>query len=243
MLEFEMDFDFDLLCDLIPKNIFNDKCLNKSMKELIINLSYLYEIDVISFADLIKASLNERGNIDKNSLVKNVRKYYQFNNDNRLPSLLFKSQPEHLKSALGDNSNRGRMIKVFENNSPYKFLKAKYKGAKPTDRDMAILEELLIDVKLNPAVINVLIDYVLKTNNNKLIKAYVETLAGQWKRCNVETAQEAMDLAEKEHKKKYKKQEVKKQNIMPVWFNQNNESTPNSEETKEFKSFIEEFRK
>ncbi len=245
LLKYELDYDFDLMVSSLPKEMFNEKCLNKSMKELITNLSYLYEVDPVTMADVIRASLNEKGNIDKDELRKNVRKYYQFNNDNRLPSLLFKSQPEYLKSASGDNSMRGKMIKVFESHSPYEFLKAKYKGAKPTDRDMKILEELLIDLKLNPAVVNVLIDYCLKTNNNKLIKQYVETIAGQWKRSGIETASEAMEIAEKEHKKK-SKSDVKQKStkVIPIWFNKNINSSDSSEEEKnEFKNFIEEFRK
>lgn len=245
LLKYELDFDFDLMTSSLGKEIFNEKCLNKGMKELIINLAFLYEIDPVNMADLIRASLNEKGNIEKEELRKNTRKFYQFNNDNRLPSLIFKEQPEYLKSASGDNSKRGRIIKVFENNSPYEFLRAKYKGAKPTDRDMKILEELLIDLKLNPAVVNVLIDYVLKTNNNKLVKAYIETLAGQWKRSGIETAEEAMSIAEKEHKKKYKKENVtKKGPVIPTWFNSSNDSSANNvEDDEEFKNFIEEFRK
>lgn len=244
MLKFELDYDFDLMVSSLPKEMFNEKCLNKSMKELITNLSFLYEVDPVNMADLVRASLNEKGNIDKEELRKNVRKYYQFNNDNRLPSLLFKSQPEYLKSASGDNSKKGRIIKVFESHSPYEFLKAKYKGAKPTDRDMKILESLLIDLKLNPGVVNVLIDYTLKTNNNKLVKNYVETIAGQWKRSGVETAEEAMNLAEKEHKKKYKKDDKPKSKVMPSWFNEKIESeSSDSESDAEFKNFIEEFRK
>ena len=243
LLKYELDFDFDLLISSLPKEMFNEKCLNKSMRELIINLAFLYEIDPISMADIVRASLTEKGNIDKEELRRNTRKFYQFNNDNRLPSLLFKSQREYLKSASGDNSMRGRMIKVFENHTPYEFLKAKYKGAKPTQRDMLILEELLQDVKLNPAVINVLIDYILRTNNNKLVKAYIETIAGQWKRSGIETASEAMDLAEKEHKKKYKNTNTPKSKIVPSWFNENIKTTESDEEDEEFKSFIEEFRK
>ena len=91
------------------------------MKELIINLSFLYEIDPVKMADLVRASLNEKGNIDKEELRKNVRKYYQYNNSNKLPSLIFKSQPDYLNSPKGDNSPRGKMIKVFESNSPYKY--------------------------------------------------------------------------------------------------------------------------
>ena len=245
-LSFSLDYDFDILVSNIPKNMFNEKCLNKATKELIINLAFLYEIDVIAMADLIKTSLNEKGNIDKELLRKNVRKYYEFNNDNRLPSLLFKSQPEYLKEPSGDNTNRGRIIKVFENHSPYEFLKAKYKGVKPTDRDMRILEMLLIELKLNPAVVNVLVDYCLKTNNNKLVKAYVETIAGQWKRSGIETASEAMSFAEKEYKKTFAKKDVsKKKTIIPAWFNGTIKENKNEEEeiTEDFKSFIEEFRK
>lgn len=242
LLRYELDYDFDLLISSLPKEMFNEKCLNKSMKELITNLSYLYEIDPISMADLIRASLTEKGNIDKEELRKNTRRFYQYNNDNRLPSLLFKSQPEYLKDASGDNSKRGKIIKVFESKSPYDFLKAKYKGAKPTDRDMKILESLLIDLKLNPAVVNVLIDYTLKTNNNKLVKAYIETIAGQWKRSGIETASEAMQIAEKEHKKKYKKDVKQKNKIVPTWFNEKIDESEKIDD-EEFKSFIEEFKK
>ncbi len=245
LLQYELDYDFDLLVSSIPSEMFNSKCLNKSMKELIINLSFLYEIDPLSMADIIVASLTEKGNIDKEELRKKTRKFYQFNNDNRLPSLLFKSQPEYLKSASGDNSKRGRIIKVFENHTPYEFLKAKYKGAKPTDRDMRILENLLQDIKLNPAVINVLIDYALRTNNNKLSKSYIETIAGQWKRSGIETAEEAMNIAEKEHNKsKHSKESKSQSKVIPSWFNEKiSSSTESDEDNEEFKSFIEEFRK
>lgn len=243
-LSYEMDYDFDLLISLLDSGIFNSKCLNKSMRELILHLSFLYEIDIVAMADIIRTSLNEKGNIDKDELRKNTRKYYQFNNDNRLPSLLFKSQPEYLRSASGDNSKKGKMIKIFETFSPYEFLKVKNNGVKPTSRDMQILESLLVDLKLNPAVVNVLIDYTLKTNNNKLVKAYIETIAGQWKRSNIETAKEAMDIAEKEHNKKYKKEEKvsKKAKVVPTWFNNKIENTSDDEDLSEFKSFIEEFK-
>lgn len=243
MLKYELDYDFDLLVRSLPEEMFNQKCLNKSMKELIINLSFLYDIDPVSMADIIRASLNEKGNIIKEDLRKNTRKFYQFNNDNRLPSLVFKNQPEYLKSADGDNSKRGRIIKVFENYSPYEFLKAKNKGTKPSDRDMKLLEELIIDMQLKPAVVNVLIDYTLKTNNNKLTKAYVETIAGQWKRSGIETASEAMDLAKKEHSKKCKINTKKKECVTPEWFNETIKSEKNHEEDDEFKSILEEFRK
>ncbi|MEG2457745.1 MAG: DnaD domain protein [Bacilli bacterium] len=245
-LSYEMDYDFDLLSSSLPKDMFKSNSLNKSTKELIVDLSFLYELDPVTMAEIIRVSINEKCAIDKELLRRNVRKYYQYNNSNRLPSLIFKSQVEYLKSPVGDNSNRGRIIKVFESTSPYEFLKAKYKGAKPLPRDMKILELLLVDLKLNPAVVNVLIDYCLKANNNKLVGAYVETIAGQWKRSNIETAVEAMELAEKEHKKYYKNTNIstKREEKTPTWFNENLEKDVISEEDKkELEDLLKEYKK
>ena len=110
---------------------------------------------------------------------------------------------------------------------------------------MQILEGLLVDIKLNPAVINVLIDYVFRTNNNKLVKNYIETIATQWKRSNIETAEEAMAIAEKEHKKKYKNDKAKNAKVVPTWFDKQpkEESQTQEEIDDEIRNFIEEFKK
>ena len=110
---------------------------------------------------------------------------------------------------------------------------------------MSILESLLQDLKLNPAVINVLVDYVLTTNNNKLSKAYIETIAGQWKRSGIETAEEAMNIAKKEHNKSKNKTHTtsSKKKVIPSWFNESISSSNLEEDDEDFKNFIEEFRK
>ena len=229
------DIDFSLL-----SNNSNDKYLTNEIKELIIYLSYIYKISTLDMQNILKLSLNEKGFIDKNLLRKNCRDYYKFDNQGNLPTLIYNKQPEFLKKPKGDNSNRAKMIYTFENISPYDLLKAKYKGAEPTDRDKKLVEDLMIEQKLNPGVVNVLISYVLKTNNEQLKKNYVETIAGQWKRSNIETVEEAMAIAEKEHKKmkkmmQPKKEETKKvvskkEEVLPVWFNKVQDVDAASEE-------------
>lgn len=244
-LTYELDFDFDLLVSSINNSFFNPKSLNKTMKDLIINLSFLYNFNVMTMAEIIKTCINEKGNIDKELLRKNARKFYQYNNDNRLPSLIYNNQPIYARSAVGDNSNKGKMVRIFETTSPYEFLRGRQKGVKPTERDLQILESLLIDFKLNPAVVNVLVDYVLKTQNNKLIKNYIETIASQWKRMNVETALEAMDAAVSEHNKLSKKKNSvsKKEESVPIWFDSEQDFGEVSEEDKkELEELLKEFR-
>ena len=98
---------------------------------------------------------------------------------------------------------------------------------------------------MTPAVINVLIDYVLRINNNKLVKAFVETIAGQWSRKKIETVEEAMETA----KKNYKKPSVKTGKVtidknVPTWFNNNDikAEEASDEEVKAMEEMLKEFR-
>ena len=190
--------------------------------------------------ELIRTNLNEYGMIDKNRLRIAARKNYQLNNG-ALPTLIYRTQPEYLKTPSGDNSIRGKIIQIFENTNPVDFLTNKYQGVKPTNRDIKLLEMLLIDLELTPSVVNVLIDYVLKKNNNKLTIAYVETIAGQWKRAGLKTATEAMEFAEKEHKKQVKNTKVKSKKE-PVWFDELQKSEELDEMSKlELEELMKEF--
>ncbi len=245
VLTLQDQVDFDLLFSSIPKGILNERSINRKLKELINNLAFIYNLDTLKMTELIRLVINDKGYIDKEELRKSARKYYQYNNNGKLPTLVYRTQPEYLKNPIGDNTNRGRIIGVFENTSPYDFLKSKYKGANPTSRDLKLLESLLIDLNLKPAVVNVLIDYVLKKNDNKLNQAFVETIAGQWKRLNIETAEDAMNVAEKEHKKYSKKITNPKVDKMvePVWFNEKLESdTMSEEETEELASILDKYK-
>lgn len=239
--------DFALLISSLPNGLINEKAFNKRTRNLINSLSFVYDLDTLKMCELLRMVINENGVIDKEALRTNARKYYQFNNSGSLPTLIYRTQPEHLKSPSGDMSNRGRMLYIFENTSPYDFLRSKYHGVDPTARDLRLLEYLAVDLELKPGVINVLIDYCLKCNNNKLVKAYVETIAGQWKRSNIETADAAMHAAEREYKKNKEKtskdkgsKEVPK---TPIWFNTNTELKEISEEDKrELESMLKEFK-
>ena len=238
-LKISSNIDFDMLISSIPNSMVNDKCFSKENRELIDTLSFTYQLDTLAMQGLVRDSLNEKGMIDKTLLRKSAREYYQFEHNGDLPTVIYNKQPEYLKKPAGDHSKWAKMVYAFENLTPYQFLKAKYKGAEPTDRDKRLIENLLIDQKLNPGVVNVLIAYVLKINHEQLKKSYVETIAGQWKRLNIETVEDAMKTAEREHKKmkkvltkdKTKTSPVKKQETkLPAWFDKELENNETSEE-------------
>ena len=243
--------DFNLLIASIPNGLVSNRCFNEDAKKLINNLSLVYNIDTERMSGLVRASLNEKGLIDKALLRKNCRNYYSFENVGNLPTLVYQTQPDYLKKPVGDNSKWAKMVYTFENTSPYDYLRSKYKGAEPTKRDLQLIEELMIDQKLSAGVVNVLISYALKVNNQKLNRNYLETIAGQWKRLNIETVEEAMKLTEKEYKKMKKianttiksKTTVKKntkEEILPDWFDKEvDASSVNEEEKNELDKLID----
>lgn len=212
--------DLDNAVSLIPDEMFNIRSLTRETKDLIYKLSFIYNLDDEEVSELIRNSLNDKRTIDKKLLRDNARKYYQFEHSGKLPSIIYRNQPEYLRKVEGDTSNRAKMIYQFETTSPYDFLVNKHDGTKPTKNEYSILEYLLIDMNLKPGVVNVLLDYVLKINNNKLIKNFIEVIAEQWSRSKIETVEDAMALAEKEYKKSKKiKTKTKIVEEKPDWFN------------------------
>ena len=207
--------DFELLISSLPKETISEKTFTKEIKKLINDLSLIYNLSIEEIKNII------------------------------LTSLIYQNQPEYLRSSISKDSKRAKMIYTFETISPYNYLKYKNNGAKPTDRDLKIIENLRVDLELSPAVINVLIYYVLTVNNNKLNKNLIETIASQWKRLNIETAEDAMTQVLKESKKKTNKPKTytKKVNDVPEWFDKKIEKEEITlEDENEMKDLLKDFK-
>jgi replication initiation and membrane attachment protein len=139
------------------------------------------------------------------------------------------------------------MIKYFEEVSPYQLLEHQ-SGTRPAEADLNIVSYLILEQKLTPGVVNVLIDYVLKTNDLKLTRSFVEKIASHWARKKVKTVPEAMALARSEQKKYKDWQERKNTSFqrntsqrkaprLPDWLKDENvpaeKSSPNINEEEE----------
>jgi replication initiation and membrane attachment protein len=93
-------------------------------------------------------------------------------------------------------------------------------GSKIPDADIDLVESLVTEYQLPSPVINVLIEYVMLTQQYKLPKALVEKIAGHWKRLKLATAHDALELAKKEHQ------------IYKQWSGRNNKETRSADNKK-----------
>ena len=239
-LSFEPNINFNEVLSLIPEELLNIRSISKDTKELIYELAFIYDLENDAISEIIKNSLVDR-KIDINLLKENCRSFYKFEHKGKIPKIVYQNQPQYLRQGQVNNTKKSKLINQFETTSPYEFLSLK-QDSKPTEKDMEIIEYLMIEQKLNPGVVNVLLDYVLKINNNKLVRKFVEQIAVQWKRSKIETVSDAIDFARSEYDKKNNKHKKKKKiEAIPSWFNQDIESDMLSDE--ELEAFEKELER
>ncbi len=94
-----------------------------------------------------------------------------------------------------------RAVKFYETTAPLSLLEIRSDGSRVPDADLKIVESLIIDHQLLPGVVNVLLDFVLWSQDMKLSKSLIDKIAGHWARKKVQTVQEAMQLVLLEQKK------------------------------------------
>jgi replication initiation and membrane attachment protein len=236
-------FDFELLLAGLNESLVPKKSLTPKVKEVISNLSFLYQIDAIQMKNIILSALNEASEIDIEELRKGARDWYQYVNYDQLPSLIERTQPAAQKVQLTEpKTKEEKLIHYLETTSPLRVLKDLSGGAQPSKSDIQIIEEVMFNQKLLPGVINVLVQFVMLRTDMKLSKGYVEKIASHWARKQIKTVKEAMELAKNEYRTYLSWTESKKAGgkttkakpirteILPDWFD---EETPKKTEKKQ----------
>jgi replication initiation and membrane attachment protein len=196
-------FDFDLLLQDLKAFILPKELITKDIKESIVRLAFVYSIDPLEMSSIIQQAYMNNGELTISSLRKAVQDWYKFEYPNEMPALSERTQPIQ-NQTMGDKEPKTpqeKVLKLFETISPRQLLERYSDGSKPAAADLKLIESIMLDQKLTPGVTNVLIDYVLITNDMKLIQSYVEKIASHWKRKNITTVAEAMVLAKSEHQK------------------------------------------
>ena len=216
--------DFDFVLEGLPN-------ISDSLKEDLNNIAFLYNLKDSELRDLVLFSINNKKTIDLDILLNRARDLYVFENSS-LPTLKYIK----MKTIDENESKKDKLIRTFENTSPFVYLKSKYKSGSPSKMEMKIIEDLIVKSKMEPEVINVLISYVLKVNNQKFTKNYVETIASQWLRLGIKTAEAAMKHCMNFNKTNTKTtvktiNSKRKEEILPEWFDQKQEKEIVSDES------------
>ncbi|MGF2617341.1 Replication initiation and membrane attachment protein [Rossellomorea vietnamensis] len=250
-----IDFDFDLLLAGLTQNMVPRRSFTPDVKDTVAKLSCLYSIDPLQMKNVVLSALTEDDEINIEELRKAARDWYQLHNaGDPLPDLQTKNEKPPEASRKPPATKEEELIEYLETTSPKEVLKDISGGIEPAKSDLQAIEEVMISKKLSTGVANVLLQYVLLKTDMKLTKGYVEKIASQWVRKKVSTAQEAMELAKKEHKEYLSWAEGKKDNKrnykkpvrtekLPDWFEEKPADQADKKPDQNSSSFEEQKRK
>jgi len=198
-------FDLELL-KMKVNTYKGDELWTKELIELLQELTYLYSFTVDDLTRLLENQLlyDEYGRIDYSKLRNLAKKYYHFQHNQELPRIIEKSELEDNNNNLqSTNSVEKEPAKEhfnrLKNYSPEELLQYYHQGTKIPTVDLQLIRQLEDDYQLPHEVINVLLEYVMWTNDYRLPRPLIEKIAGHWKRLNITTMDEALNVAKKEH--------------------------------------------
>ena len=117
------------------------------MRECVITLAYVYDVDVLSMQNIVLGAVTEMQTIDMERLRKGARDWYQFENGQALPVLSERVQPHaaRMMKEKEPSTQEEMLIKQLEEISPKQLLKEISGGAEATKADLQIVEDVMID--------------------------------------------------------------------------------------------------
>lgn len=204
-------FDFELFIAGLDEAIVPRKSITPDVREVIVKLAFLYGIDAIQMKNIVMRSLDNNNEVDLEKLRKTARDWYTLEHYNSLPKLIDRTQSPIYESEMDvPKTQEDRLIRYLETVSPRQVLTDVSDGSEPAESDLRLVEDIMLNQKLNSGVVNVLIQYCMLRTDMKLTRSFVETIASHWARKKVKTVKEAMELAKEEHRKYVEWQQNKK---------------------------------
>ncbi|MGE6628927.1 replication initiation and membrane attachment family protein [Bacillus sp. NPDC077027] len=208
-------FDFDLLLAGMSDMMIPRKALTKQVKETIKKLSIVYGITPLQMQNIVAGACGADQMISTEELRKAARDWYQIEHSGHRPKLIDQVQPRHLRNGSSEQTSTSspdaKLIDKLESITPRELLQDMSDGVEPTYADLKVVEEIMLEQKLEPGVVNVLIYYTLLKTDMKLSKTYMQKIASHWVRKKIKTVTEAMQIAKEENRQMTEWAEQKKQ--------------------------------
>lgn len=184
--EVTMHYDMDLLKRSLQDYQVSQALLKPEDFKYIAQLGSVYSVDGLMMASMIKDAMTSLG-LDKKLLKIKIKQYCDIDQTSSLKEVYHK-QPLQYQTQEANQNPLTLHMQYLDKITPYDLLKDKQGGKEPVYHDLMIVETLMVQLGLKPAVVNVLIEYVLGKNQNRLSKRYCEAIGSSWARKHIETA-------------------------------------------------------
>jgi len=197
---YSQDFDFDLLKSGLSEVMIPSNVLTLPIKELIAKVAFLYSLNAIDMQKVLMMAIDDQNKITEERLKKTAADYYKLSISSKPPRINQKlEQQSESVTQEGKPTKDQALIKYMEETPPLEVLRDISNGNEPLPVEVELANELIFKYGFPPAVVNVLLQFVLIRAKKKLNKNYVHKIAAHWQRENIQTAEQAIEISRKEH--------------------------------------------
>lgn len=194
------DFDFESMLAFLPPFVPKDEVKKKENKTLIQRMAFLYKLSPSEVSKIIQDAMIHTDELNGSILREQAKRRYRMNESDQPPRLHTKVQPENLRVQKTEPVTEEEMqIHYFETTSPLEYLQEQANGAKVYPGDLDIIDQLMFEYKLEPGVVNVLLEYIFIMHGKKLTRNFTFKIASHWSREGIRTVKEAMDFTRKQY--------------------------------------------
>lgn len=176
------NFDFDLFLDGLSKNFVDRRKITKAVKEKIMNLSYVYNLDEFTMQKVFMDSVDKQRNIDQEELSKNARKWFEFDKETVYQEPLPKQK---------ESISHADMLAKCKTENPSTILSILSNG-KPSTQELNVIERLMENYEFPVEVYNFMMVYVIGVLSDFPSYNYFDKVAVDWQRNHVETIDDAI---------------------------------------------------
>ena len=184
--EIKGNFSLEIFLMVLKENKIRKSLINNSFVELMESMATLYRLDEYELCNILIASLEGLGMQERINYDTFKRKCFEYRK-------VMKVSNKDVKALENKKSGISKKAEMLEELEPFQFLRIKQGNVEPSKQDVKLVEDLSLMSKLNPGVINVLLDYVMLNKQNTLPYNYVMKIASSLVRENITTAIEAME--------------------------------------------------
>ena len=210
------NFDFDLFVEGLSKNYVDRRRLTKKVKDQIIQLSFIYNLDEIAMQKAFMDSVDSDKSINYDKLVKRC-KYW---------AGVLKQTKAQIEEYEDREINYDYVKNICKHSDPLDIL-GELTGHKASNKERETLHRAMTEFDLEKDVFNYLIIYAYgQANENggrKLLPTftYLESIYTSWSRQHVKTIDDAHNLAlkfrDEINNKKTTKRSSKQNRNVPDW--------------------------
>ncbi|MDR1698060.1 MAG: hypothetical protein LBR37_04080 [Erysipelotrichaceae bacterium] len=191
-----LSLDLNKLEEILLSNNISLDMFSSSEIDAIIALFVVFNHTIEEYATLLLESIVINAPVGSKLDVPTLKKKLTFTRQ-----IGVKRRGKRQQEILTGNSSIIKFANYLNATHPIAFLESKQQGIPLNDSDRFLVSELISN-GISFGVINTVLDYVLKENNNRLSKPYINKIMGTVLRSKAQDALATMEVLKKDRRKK-----------------------------------------